>query len=150
MGGDGTEEVGGWGGVAARHARGHRVTFCAMSRKVQQSHTHGPPINEIECYGLHMAQRSVEGSIADRTGRASDGSRFADRVDAWMNETGHPVPMMDTPTDAESQRAVDDSRRLFHRTLACWVCDVLALRRAGLDRPRWRPGIAESEWTLAA
>ncbi len=67
-----------------------------------------------------------------------------------MNETSHPVPMMDTPTDAESQQALGDSRRLFHQTLACWVGDVLALNRAGLDRPRWRPGIAESEWTLAA
>ncbi len=90
MGGAGPEEVGGWGGGSAvvsdrparrRYcapcARGNHVTFCAMSRKVQQSHTHSPPINEVECYRLHMAQRSVEGSIADRTRRASDGSRFA-------------------------------------------------------------------------
>ena len=28
-------------------ARRNHVTFCAMSRNVQQSHTHGPPINEV-------------------------------------------------------------------------------------------------------
>lgn len=41
-------------------------------------------------------------------------------------------------------KAADDprvraARRLFQRTLAAWVGDLLVLRRAGALDPRWRP-----------
>ncbi len=163
MGGDGAEEVGGWGGPSARVSCGRRGGVAARHARVGIMSHFAP--SRARCSKVtHTARRSMRLSVAAFTWRRgrwrvrspiAPGGRLMDRglqqrVDAWMNETGHPVPMMGTPTDAESQRAMEDSRRLFHRTLACWVCDVLALKRAGLDRPRWRPGIAESEWTLAA
>lgn len=33
------------------------------------------------------------------------------------------------------QQAEQEARRMFHRALAQWATDVLALRRRGLDRP---------------
>jgi hypothetical protein len=41
----------------------------------------------------------------------------------------------------EASMAEAEARRLFQRVLAGWAMDVLALRRAGLDRPTWRPCI---------
>jgi len=38
---------------------------------------------------------------------------------------------------AFDERAVAEARRLFQRTLSAWVCDLLELRRAGLDQPGW-------------
>ena len=34
-------------------------------------------------------------------------------------------------------RAVDEARALFQRALSAWVCDLLILRRNGLDKPGW-------------
>ena len=36
-----------------------------------------------------------------------------------------------------SERSVAEARRLFQRTLSAWVCDLLDLRRRGLDQPGW-------------
>ena len=36
-----------------------------------------------------------------------------------------------------SERAVAEARRLFQRILSAWVCDLLELRRRGLDQPDW-------------
>jgi hypothetical protein len=54
-----------------------------------------------------------------------------------MNERARSEPMMQVPTPAEAQRAVDQARRLYHRVLPAWVCDLLALRRAGMSSPNW-------------
>ncbi len=40
----------------------------------------------------------------------------------------------------QARRAVRDARLLYQRTLAAWVGDLLVLRRAGLDEPKWHPG----------
>lgn len=37
-----------------------------------------------------------------------------------------------------AEEARQEARRLFQRTLALWVGDILALKRAGLDRPTYR------------
>ncbi|MFG0273939.1 MAG: hypothetical protein ACF8QF_02665 [Phycisphaerales bacterium] len=58
--------------------------------------------------------------------------------------------MTSTATDAgpqiaghDAEHAREEYRRLFHRYLAAWATDVLALRRTGLDRPcvrdAWSP-----------
>ena len=67
-----------------------------------------------------------------------------------MDETGPNLPMKGTPSPAEAQRVVEASQQLFGRTLAGWACDVLALRRAGLDRPGWHDGEPPNQWTKAA
>jgi hypothetical protein len=50
-------------------------------------------------------------------------------------------PLRTGQDDAEHARA--EYRRLFHRYLAAWATDVLALQRHGLDRPcvrdAWSP-----------
>ncbi len=45
--------------------------------------------------------------------------------------------------------AVAEARRLFGRTLAAWACDLLLLRRAGLERPAWTD-LEEPGWSEAA
>ncbi len=67
-----------------------------------------------------------------------------------MDETGPNLPMKGTPSPAEAQRVVEASQQLFGRTLAGWACDVLALRRAGLDRPGWHDGEPPNQWSKAA
>jgi len=41
-----------------------------------------------------------------------------------------------------TELAREELRRLFHRHLASWAMDVLALQRCGLDRPSLRDGMA--------
>ncbi len=67
-----------------------------------------------------------------------------------MDETGPNLPMNGTPSPTEAQRMVEASQQLFGRTLAGWASDILALRRAGLDRPGWRDGEPPIQWTKAA
>ncbi len=67
-----------------------------------------------------------------------------------MNDAAPMVPWSGRPTPIEAQAAVDQARRLFQRVLASWVCDVLALRRAGAMRPNWRPEAIEAPWSEAA
>ena len=79
------------------------------------------------------------------------GATFAAQCEQQeMDETGPNLPMKGTPSPAEAQRVVEASQQLFGRTLAGWACDVLALRRAGLDRPGWRDGEPPNQWTKAA
>lgn len=43
---------------------------------------------------------------------------------------------MRTRTSAmEAERARAEARRIFHRVLASWATDLMALRAKGLDRP---------------
>jgi hypothetical protein len=67
-----------------------------------------------------------------------------------MNETERQEPMMQGPTPAEARRAVEQARSLFRRTLSVWVCDLLALRRAGLDTPGWATAPPGFQWSRAA
>lgn len=53
------------------------------------------------------------------------------------------------PTEEQAQRALATAQRDFHRTLAAWAGDVLALRRDNMLTPRWCIG-SEDEWQLAA
>ena len=67
-----------------------------------------------------------------------------------MNDAARHEPMMQGPTPAEVQRAVDQARSLFQRTLSAWVCDLLTLRRAGLPSPGWTSTTPEFQWSEAA
>lgn len=73
------------------------------------------------------------------------GPRIAGRLGARMAAHAPPPGL---PTADEATRAVDEARRMFHRALASWVCDLLALRKSGMTRPRWLPG--HGEWNEAA
>jgi hypothetical protein len=44
-------------------------------------------------------------------------------------------PLASWPKPDESRR---DAQALYGRFLAHWACDLLAIRRAGLDVPAWR------------
>ncbi len=46
-------------------------------------------------------------------------------------------PMMTVPTELEAMRAVEESQRMFARTLSCWAVDVLRLRRKGFSEAVW-------------
>jgi len=46
---------------------------------------------------------------------------------------------------ARSRAAEQEARRKYQRVLANWASDVLALRRAGLDRPGAAAGLARIE-----
>ncbi len=48
-----------------------------------------------------------------------------------------PAPSLPFADPAGAEQAVEDARRLYQRTLAAWVGDLLTLRRAGLDEPGW-------------
>ena len=39
------------------------------------------------------------------------------------------------PSADTSEHAAQEARRMFHRFLAAWAMEVLALQRNGLDRP---------------
>jgi hypothetical protein len=55
------------------------------------------------------------------------------------------------PSAAESARALDETRRLFVRTLAGWASDLLTLRRNGADRASWTlTGGNGDSWSRAA
>ena len=67
-----------------------------------------------------------------------------------MNESARSLPISQLPTPAEADRVVTEARQLFQRTLSAWVCDLLELRRAGLDRPGWVTDDDETRWHEAA
>ena len=67
-----------------------------------------------------------------------------------MNDAVRHEPMMQVPTPAESERAIQQARSLFHRTLSIWACDLLALRKAGLDTPGWTASPPDAWWSEAA
>jgi hypothetical protein len=50
----------------------------------------------------------------------------------------------------DGSRAVAEARRLYRRTVAAWVVDLLALRKASGGEPRWRPGDQTESWREAA
>jgi hypothetical protein len=67
-----------------------------------------------------------------------------------MNDAERQEPMLPVMTPAEAQRAVERARSLFRRTLSIWVCDLLCLRKAGLDSPGWMTAPVDSLWSEAA
>jgi hypothetical protein len=67
-----------------------------------------------------------------------------------MNDAARDEPMMQVPTPAQAQRAVDQARSAFQRILAVWVCDLLSLRKAGLTTPVWMTAPPDSQWNEAA
>ncbi|MHC4080839.1 MAG: hypothetical protein ACYS15_08010 [Planctomycetota bacterium] len=67
-----------------------------------------------------------------------------------MNDAARQEPMNRVLSPAEAQRAVDQARSLYQRTLAIWVCDLLALRKAGFDTPGWITTEQDSRWSEAA
>lgn len=53
-------------------------------------------------------------------------------------------------TIAQSSDALRQARRLFAKTLCGWTCDVLALRRKGINRAHWRIADSHHAWPKAA
>ena len=53
-----------------------------------------------------------------------------------MHDPAPSLPFAD-PAAEQARQAVEDARRLYQRTMAAWVGDLLTLRRAGLDEPGW-------------
>jgi len=56
-----------------------------------------------------------------------------------MNDRNSNWPMMMAamPTPLDGERAVQQARRMFARTLANWTCDLLELRRREITRVVW-------------
>lgn len=54
------------------------------------------------------------------------------------------------PSSLEAQAVVEESRRLFNRTLAAWASDVLTLRKSGLRHPSWPAGFDQTGLPRAA
>ena len=55
------------------------------------------------------------------------------------------------PTADETAGMVNSAQRLFHRSLAAWASDLLALRQAGLDGASWQGSLTGPEmWSQAA
>lgn len=67
-----------------------------------------------------------------------------------MQRDPQAMMMAPVPTADEAAQAVDQTRRLFHRTLACWASDMLGARRAGITRIGWQPANQTSVWRQAA
>ncbi|MHC4990285.1 MAG: hypothetical protein ACYTGC_04825 [Planctomycetota bacterium] len=67
-----------------------------------------------------------------------------------MNDAVRQEPMIRVLSPADAQRAVDQARSLYQQTLANWVCDLLALRKAGFDTPGWIATEHDSRWNEAA
>ena len=67
-----------------------------------------------------------------------------------MNDATRQEPMIRMLSPAEAQRAVEQARSLYQRTLSIWVCDLLALRKAGLDTPGWITAAPDSRGSVAA
>ena len=63
-------------------------------------------------------------------------------MDGHMNT---PLPATSLPafdplkpcTDADCNEAIRRARRVFQNTLCGWTCDLLALRRKGVNRAHW-------------
>ena len=60
------------------------------------------------------------------------------------------VMMSSVPTADQAAQAVDQTRRMFNRTLACWASDMLGARRAGITRIGWQNAGKASAWRQAA
>ena len=107
--------------------------------------------------------KPTEGDSGTQAGSAAPGEAIAGREATAMPHAGSevrsaqgtPVPAgrIASPgpiTDVAAELAVLQARRLFERTLAAWVVDLLALRRAGLDRPAWNAARQRHFWRKAA
>jgi len=57
-----------------------------------------------------------------------------------MADPAQSLPFADPVVAEQARRAVLDARRVYQRTLAAWVGDLLVLRRDGHDEPRWHAG----------
>ncbi|MHC4767910.1 MAG: hypothetical protein ACYTGE_18830 [Planctomycetota bacterium] len=67
-----------------------------------------------------------------------------------MNDAARQESAIRVLSPAEAQRAVEQARCLYQRILSIWVCDLLALRRAGLDTPGWIATAPDSRGSVAA
>jgi hypothetical protein len=67
-----------------------------------------------------------------------------------MQRDSQATTMVHVPTADEAAQAVDQTRRMFNRTLACWASDMLGARRAGVTRIGWQPGRPTAVWRQAA
>ncbi|MHC4446947.1 MAG: hypothetical protein ACYSXF_03960 [Planctomycetota bacterium] len=73
--------------------------------------------------------------------------------DHIVSVTHEPAPLPSTPR-ASADAAVAEARRLYRKTLATWVIDLLTLRRGGRDVPglaQAKPPLEHDEqWSEAA
>lgn len=67
-----------------------------------------------------------------------------------MQRDSQAISITNVPTADEAALAVDQARRMFNRTLACWASDMLGARRAGVTRIGWQPRDRNSVWRQAA
>jgi hypothetical protein len=67
-----------------------------------------------------------------------------------MNDAARQESTIRVLSPAEAQRVVEQARSLYQRTLSIWVCDLLALRKAGLDTPVWIATAPDSQGSIAA
>src|SRR5688572_3821770 len=78
-------------------------------------------------------------------------------MDGWPNTSAahthveaHQPPLMLACTEPQSDCALRNARQLFERTLCCWTCDLLSLRRMGLNQTSWSAAGSARVWTKAA
>ena len=74
-------------------------------------------------------------------------------MDGWPNTSSdphhHKPELTLACTDPQSDVALRQARRLFERTLCGWTCDLLSLRRKGLNQTSWRAASTRA-WPKAA
>jgi hypothetical protein len=56
-----------------------------------------------------------------------------------MDDRAHSLDVIGQVGAEQARLAVEEARRMYGRTLASWVGDLLTMRRAGLDQPGWAP-----------
>lgn len=54
-----------------------------------------------------------------------------------MEERAHSLDFAVRVGAEQARQAVDDAHRMYGRTLAAWVGDLLRLRQVGLVQPGW-------------
>lgn len=78
-------------------------------------------------------------------------------MDGWPNTSSDPhlhnppeIPLlMLACTDPQSDVALRNAKRMFERTLCSWTCDLLSLRRKGLNQTSWNAP-SRRAWPKAA
>ena len=62
--------------------------------------------------------------------------------------TTSPATGLAVPTTAEADRALQDARRVWERTLPIWASDCLILQARGLRDPKWTPFATPDLWNV--
>jgi hypothetical protein len=123
-----------------------KADFALSGRKFRQSVNGGEPMQRRR----DVAAPRSAGATA-RIRRPGRGVPFAGTDGKSMHERRQHSASLIIPKPEEADRAVAGARRLFARTLACWASDMLALRRAGFNRPTWpAPFRGDDSWSQAA